>query len=86
MCVFFKEQLTKPATEGYQQQCLHAWYLLCPVGVGAAADAIGWMCLLAAVLSARLGLGKGGLSWGSPELLAESLQVSNSIHQVSLDF
>jgi hypothetical protein len=29
----------------------------------------------AAVLSARLGCGKGGLSWGSEELLAESLQV-----------
>lgn len=27
------------------------------------------------VLSARLGCGKGGLSWGSEELLAESLQV-----------
>lgn len=27
------------------------------------------------VLSARLGCGKGGLSWGSEELLAQSLQV-----------
>lgn len=33
-------------------------------------------CCLPAVLSARLGCGKGGLSWGSEELLAESLQAS----------
>lgn len=30
---------------------------------------------VSAVLSARLGCGKGGLSWASEELLAESLQV-----------
>jgi hypothetical protein len=48
----------------------------------AAAFANTWLFLLAAVLSARLGLGKGGLSWGSPELLAESLQVSSGFHQV----
>eukprot|EP00878_Enallax_costatus_P011163 GHUV01011657.1.p1 GENE.GHUV01011657.1~~GHUV01011657.1.p1 ORF type:complete len:164 (-),score=42.37 GHUV01011657.1:1117-1608(-) len=35
-----------------------------------------------AVLSARLGCGKGGLSWASEELLAESLQVRpRSSHQ-----
>lgn len=38
-------------------------------------------CLVAvltacAVLSARLGCGKGGLSWASEEMLGESLQVS----------
>lgn len=31
--------------------------------------------LLQPVLSVRLGCGKGGLSWGSEELLAQSLQV-----------
>eukprot|EP00879_Flechtneria_rotunda_P015692 GHRR01016414.1.p1 GENE.GHRR01016414.1~~GHRR01016414.1.p1 ORF type:complete len:273 (+),score=115.03 GHRR01016414.1:593-1411(+) len=33
------------------------------------------VAVLAAVLSARLGCGKSGLSWSSEELLAESLQV-----------
>lgn len=34
----------------------------------------------AAVLSARLGLGKGGISWGSEELLSQSLQVPEGLH------
>lgn len=44
-------------------------------GARPAPPLLGAACL-PAVLSARLGCGKGGLSWGSEELLAESLQAS----------
>jgi hypothetical protein len=53
-----------------------------PAGFQPDAAAAAAACVEHAVLSARLGTGKGGLSWASEEQLQQSLQVRTKVSLV----